>query len=72
MSQEDWIETQVNKASEQLPLITEAVKARLKTLLKNQFRNHLNPTELAQIATALIADMGPSKADENSQMPKKP
>ena len=59
MSNDDyWIATRVTKAREGHPLVTQAVLARIETLLKGEFcARHLSSKEREAVAKALISDM---------------
>jgi hypothetical protein len=55
---ETWIDQCISETKTTHPLVTEAVRSRLKKLLRDQLCSHqLSPVALAELAKLLIADM---------------
>jgi hypothetical protein len=63
-----WTTARVAEARKRHPFVTRAAAARITKLLAGQLsEQQLSPTELAKVATALIADMAAVPANASTK-----
>ena len=57
---DQWMTTRVAEARRKYPLVTQAVSARIASLLNGELSERPPPARLSAVARALIADMAPA------------
>jgi hypothetical protein len=64
---DSWATERTAEAQKRHPLVSDAVSLRMAEMLTGKLGTHLNQTELAHLASALIADMVPTPQKTDPQ-----